>query len=151
MLIFGHLGITIGIPWLMESKLKIRMNYLLIAIGSLLPDIIDKPIGLIFLENGRVFAHTLIFILILSLLGLKYRKLLYLSSASFLHLIQDKAWIEPKTLLWPFLGTDFPRKIEFQEYVGKVVSEYNPSFSETFIFEVAGILILLMFLKFRSS
>lgn len=76
MLLFGHIGITLGIAWFAESKLKVKMDYKLIIIGSLLPDIIDKPAGMILLplENGRVFGHTLLFILLLLIIGLKYRK-----------------------------------------------------------------------------
>lgn len=97
MLIFGHIGITLGIAWLVESRLKIKMDYKLIIIGSLLPDIIDKPVGMIILplHNGRIFGHTLLFILILLLIGLKYRKSLFLSFASFLHLIEDEIWKDP--------------------------------------------------------
>ncbi|OEU51521.1 MAG: hypothetical protein BA871_09955 [Desulfuromonadales bacterium C00003096] len=39
-----------------------------IAIGVILPDLIDKPIGRILLgesvANGRLFGHTLLFVLI---------------------------------------------------------------------------------------
>jgi hypothetical protein len=83
MLLFGHIGITLGVAWLIESKLKVKMDYRLIIIGSLLPDIIDKPVGMILLplNNGRVFGHTLLFILILLLIGLIHNPLpLHLSS-----------------------------------------------------------------------
>ena len=80
MLLFGHIGITLGIAWFIESKLRVKIDYKLIIIGSLLPDIIDKPVGMILLplENGRVFGHTLLFVLILLLIGLKYRKSLFI-------------------------------------------------------------------------
>ena len=112
MLLFGHVGITLGIAWFAESKLKVKIDYRLIFIGSLLPDIIDKPVGMILLllENCRVFGHTLLFILILLLIGFKYRKSLFLSFASFFHLIEDEMWNEPQTLFWPLLGFEFPAK-----------------------------------------
>ncbi len=133
MLLFGHIGITLGVAWLVESRLKVKMDYRLIIIGSLLPDIIDKPVGMIILplHNGRVFGHTLLFILILLLIGLKYRKFLFLSFASFLHLIEDEMWKEPKTLFWPLLGFEFPAKehVSFYEYLSKILSEYTSSLS----------------------
>ncbi|AGK60062.1 hypothetical protein Asulf_00026 [Archaeoglobus sulfaticallidus PM70-1] len=128
------------------------MDYRLIFIGSLLPDIIDKPLGMILLplNNGRVFGHTLLFILILLLIGLKYRKSLFLSFASFLHLIEDELWNEPETFFWPLLG-DFPAKehSSFYEYIERIISEYTPSLSHIFISEVIGIVIILIFLKER--
>jgi hypothetical protein len=152
MLLFGHIGITLGIAWLIESRLKVRMNYGLIIAGSLLPDIIDKPLGMLLLplNSGRIFAHTLLFILILLLIGIKYRKFLFLSFASFLHLIEDEMWNAPETLFWPLLG-DFSagEYSSFHEYIADEVSKYSPSFSSTFIFEVAGFIIALIFLKER--
>jgi len=151
MLLFGHIGITLGIAWLIESKLKVKIDYKLIAIGSLLPDIIDKPVGMILLplNNGRVFGHTLLFVLILLLIGLKYRKSLFLSFASFLHLIEDEIWNEPETLFWPLFGFEFPAKehLSFYEYLSKILSEYTPSLSHVFISEVIGLIMILAFLR----
>jgi membrane-bound metal-dependent hydrolase YbcI (DUF457 family) len=151
MLIFGHAGITLGIAWLIESKFKVKMDYRMIIIGSLLPDIVDKPVGIILLplNNGRIFGHTILFTLILLLIGLKYRKIIFLSFASFLHLIEDEMWKEPKALLWPSFGFEFPVKenLSFYEYVGKILSEYTPSLSYVFISEVIGLAIVLAFLK----
>ena len=150
MLLFGHIGITLGIAWFAGSKLKVKMDYRLIVVGSLLPDIIDKPVGMILLplENGRVFGHTLLFILVLLLIGLKYRKSLFLSFASFFHLIEDEMWSEAETLLWPLLGFEFPAKehANFYEYLERIVSEYAPSFSHVFISEVVGLALILAFL-----
>ena len=45
----------------------------LLLIGSLLPDIIDKPLGMFFLRgslsNGRIFCHTFLFLLAITLAG----------------------------------------------------------------------------------
>ena len=150
MLLFGHIGITLGIAWFAESKLKVKMDYRLIAVGSLLPDLVDKPVGMILLplNNGRVFGHTLLFIFILLLIGLRYRNSLYLSFASFLHLIEDGMWNEPETLFWPVFGLEFPAKEHgsFYEYLGRIISEYTPSLSHVFILEVVGLAVILAFL-----
>jgi hypothetical protein len=74
MFVFGHLGITLGIAFILFQfvlpRIGIRpkkINYLFIAIGAILPDLIDKPIGRILLgesvANGRLFGHTLLFVL----------------------------------------------------------------------------------------
>ena len=89
-------------------------------IGSLLPDIIDKPLGHLFfretLSNGRIFGHTLLFFIIIAMAGLylyRSRSQLWLSVIAFgtlLHLILDQMWRTPQTLLWPVFGFAFPRE-----------------------------------------
>ncbi|MHC1582882.1 MAG: metal-dependent hydrolase, partial [Candidatus Syntropharchaeia archaeon] len=76
MFILGHLGVTLGIAVLFFRILKIkpdRQLYLSVLIGAILPDLVDKPIGEILLansiSNGRLFAHTLLFVFFLLLIG----------------------------------------------------------------------------------
>lgn len=121
MLIFGHIGVTLGIFFglgIFIPRLRtIDPKYL--AIGSLLPDLIDKPIGMIIFAsifaNGRIISHTLLFILFLFLVGLyiykkkKDIKVLTLASGSFFHLMEDHMWTTPNTLFWPLLGLKFPK------------------------------------------
>ena len=97
-----------------------RMDYRLLLLGSLLPDIIDKPIGMIFFRdffsNGRLFAHSLLFLIIMISIGLylykRWRKqwLLILSFGTAVHLLLDEMWNTPGTILWPFLGWGFEKK-----------------------------------------
>jgi len=92
----------------------------LLLLGSLLPDIIDKPIGRVFFretfDSGRIFCHTLLFLILLSLIGLYiYRRrhkawLLVISFGVFVHLILDGMWGDPDTLLWPLYGWTFPKQ-----------------------------------------
>lgn len=102
------------------SRPEIKLiDYRLVLIGSMLPDIIDKPIGQLFFRsffsNGRIFCHTLLFVLLITLIGLylylKHKRLgmLVLSLCSLGHLILDKMWQEPITFLWPAYGWVFPR------------------------------------------
>ena len=96
-----------------------RTDIRLVLIGSLLPDIIDKPIGhFLFREtfsNGTIFSHTLLFLIIITIGGLylyrSYNKswLLALSFGTFTHLILDLMWLNPRTLLWPLYGFSFER------------------------------------------
>ena len=89
------------------------IDYRGVLLGSMLPDIIDKPtwlsdFGGIF-TSGRGYAHTLLFNMILLVIGLillKYKKplLLVISLSSFIHLILDQMWNNPIVLLWPMLG-----------------------------------------------
>ena len=91
----------------------------LLLIGSLLPDIIDKPIGtLLFREtfsSGRIFFHTLFTAILITLAGLYIYKrnrktsLLAISFGTFTHLIFDQMWRTPRTLFWPIYGMAFDR------------------------------------------
>lgn len=90
-----------------------------LIIGSLLPDIIDKPVGLGICKdrfsNGRIFSHTLIFPTVLANIGClihrHYGKTWGFSLAlgAFAHLILDRMSCEPSTLFWPLLGHRFRR------------------------------------------
>ena len=150
MLIFGHLGLTIGVAWLIKRVFNLKVDYKLVALGSLLPDIIDKPLGMIILplNNGRIIAHTILFNVILLLICLKYNKQ-WLVFGSFLHLIEDEMWKDIKTLFWPLFGFKFPvgEEISFYDYLIRLlITGYIPSLSFTFLSEFFGLVILIIFL-----
>lgn len=160
MLLFGHIGITLGVAAILTNTLPYkgfprgkgnegmessrhfsepatnppsftrnklwRFSYLrscfdigLISVGSLLPDIIDKPVGILFFRDtfssGRIFCHTLLFLMLLVMSGLylyfRHSKtwLLVLSFGTFTHLILDEMWRSPLTLLWPGYGVQFEK------------------------------------------
>ena len=74
MYIFAHLfaGVVIGLVLAWVSGRRIL--FWAAALGSLLPDLIDKPIGLIVLhssvDNGRIYFHSLIAVAAVILIGL---------------------------------------------------------------------------------
>lgn len=151
MLLFGHLGITLGAGIVIDRLTKysqkrcspisqVRVgkasgsppierpvtllgmsltNAVFCALGSILSDIIDKPIGGYFFaqtfgHNGRIFSHSLLFLLVTIIAGLyfyfvqKKTCLLYLAFGVLMHLALDFMWQTPRTLFWPFLGWHFP-------------------------------------------
>jgi hypothetical protein len=144
MLLFGHVGITAGAAKLTDvafppevlnkygSGFRYRiasvlhyfrdtsgnLDYRMVIIGSMLPDIIDKPLFLLFGDSGsftgRSHAHTLLFAMLFFSAGILSRKswLLTLALANFTHLVLDSIWGSPYTLLWPFLGGFEPYKAE---------------------------------------
>ena len=194
MLIFGHVGITLGAAVTLngtlsksyplttkENKIKeppqasselvpaqnrtsdSRASWLaslansidirLLLLGSLLPDIIDKPIGQFFfrdtLSNGRIFCHTLLFLILITLAGLYlYRScgkawLLVLSFGTFTHLILDQMWLEPRTILWPLYGFAF-EKIDLTDWTENIFHALrtNPG---VYVPEIVGAVILIWF------
>jgi inner membrane protein len=140
MLLFGHIGITLGTalgidkgllqaPILKGSKvltpikrlavMAAKTDYRLVLVGALLPDIIDKPVGDYFFAetfkyNGRIFCHTLLFVILLFLIGLYWYQryantgIIVLSLCSAFHLVLDQMWHTPQTLFWPADGFTFP-------------------------------------------
>ena len=170
MLIFGHAGIALGAATVLAGTLKISRSrqsrkvswvtalgsYLdirLLLIGSLLPDIIDKPVGQYFFRetfgHGRLFSHTLLFLVLITAAGFYLYKsrrkvwLLTLAAGTFTHLILDEMWQAPRTLFWPFLGTVFDR-VDLIDWMSSIFQALisNP---EVYLPEMIGMVILLWF------
>jgi inner membrane protein len=104
MLLFAHLGLA-----LLAARPFRRADLAFVAIGSMLPDIIDKPLGAMLYGSfsmGRIFAHTLLFLLLLAALALYLRdiRIASLCYGVLIHLILDCMWNSPVTFLWPLLG-----------------------------------------------
>ena len=130
-----------------------RIDIRLLLISSLLPDIIDKPVGQFFfkesISNGRIFCHTLLFLLLITLVGFclyrGYGKiwLLVLSFGTFIHLIEDQMWLGLKTLLWPIYGLSF-EKIDLTYWAQGIVHNLlaDPT---TYVPEIVGLGILVWF------
>ncbi len=123
----------------------------LLFIGALLPDIIDKPLGIYILkiQNGRIYAHTLLFLMIIGAAGyFLYRSrrqiwLLTLAAGTLAHLVLDQMWQTPATLFWPLMGLSFPR-LDLGDYIINTLKEI---FSNRFIFisELIGLMIIIWF------
>ncbi len=103
---------------LMTGMNGLDLRFLLV--GSLLPDIVDKPIGHLFLRgmygNGYLYGHTLLFALVVSFVGLVSlragrtgKAILLLAFGIFMHLILDGLWRDSHVLLWPLFGFAFER------------------------------------------
>ncbi len=117
-MILWHIGLTFLIARYVFRDPEMDLRW--VALGALLPDIIDKPIGSIFFHGTfgthRLFAHTLLFPLAVVLLvlvatrrgSLVQRSLLLVTLGLFAHLLLDGVFTDPKLFLWPIFGTKFP-------------------------------------------
>lgn len=108
MLFFAHLGLALA-----AADLTKRLNLTFVAIGALLPDIIDKPLGEIVFGTpamGRTFAHTMLFLIVLAAFAIYSRdiRIISLAGGVLSHLFLDFMWNSPVILFWPFLGS-FPK------------------------------------------
>ena len=125
------------------------IDYRLVLLGSLLPDIIDKPLWLAFSDvslSGRDYGHTFLFNIVLLICGLiliKYKKswLLIIALSSIIHLILDQMWTNPVTLWWPLLGP--LQREEITGWMSDIVQRLssNPG---TYIPEIIGLIIILL-------
>ncbi len=127
MFILGHLGFGVYFGKKIFSHLSSKKIFYLLS-GSLLPDLIDKPL-FFFLKNQwswisgtRTFGHTFIFVFSLYLVGKIFKKENWkiLSFACFLHIFFDH-FIDIFNIdsdfsiysnriagmFWPFLGNRF--------------------------------------------
>jgi membrane-bound metal-dependent hydrolase YbcI (DUF457 family) len=162
MFVFGHIGITLGVFYFLNRlfpKKNFRFDYRWVAFGALLPDIIDKPLGKIILAetigSGRIYAHTLLFVILLAVAGyLYYQKkeqncFLVLAGASFCHLLEDRMWNSPRVFFWPLFGWSFSKDTgysSFFEYFMKIFSRaYDPGSLGVFVPEIIGLGITLLF------
>ena len=116
-MIFWHLGGTIVAFRYVFRDPNIDLRFL--ALGSVLPDLIDKPIGTILLadsfQSGQIFGHSLLFsslamaaALALTRPGIWRKRLLALAIGSLFHLVLDGMWTIRETFLWPAFGWAFP-------------------------------------------
>jgi membrane-bound metal-dependent hydrolase YbcI (DUF457 family) len=113
MLIFAHIfaGALLGLVfWHLTND---RRAVILCIIGSIIPDLIDKPLGLVFptvLSGGRTVFHTLVIIFLILLcifLFVRSRSRLLaggVACALLLHQVLDEMWTLPATWFWPLLG-----------------------------------------------
>jgi inner membrane protein len=113
MILFGHLGLTYAAFRSFDRLTSNnKIDYRPVLVGAILPDLLDKPLITLIsqdsIHSGRIFSHTLIFNLLLLIVGLllwKFKKkpwLVTLAAASLFHLFLDSMHLYPDILLWPF-------------------------------------------------
>ncbi|VVB70270.1 LexA-binding, inner membrane-associated putative hydrolase [uncultured archaeon] len=148
MLIFAHLGLTLA-----SARFLGKVDLAFLALGSLLPDIIDKPLGIILFGTptmGRTFAHTLLFLSILAALSFYLRdiRLYSLTWGVLAHLVLDQIWLSPVTLLWPLLGP-FPvaRELDTLSYLEMLL--YRLKNPEVSVPEFLGLAYFIYFIFTR--
>ncbi len=112
MFVFAHMvcGILLGLgfSYLTHDRRAIP----LCIVSSLIPDLIDKPLGIIFpaLASGRTIFHSLFIILIVAIIVLilsKNRYMLYgvaVVCCIFVHQLLDAMWLNTNIWAYPLFG-----------------------------------------------
>lgn len=175
MLIFGHIGLTTGIIKLCENTINNKRNaknnnfidYRMVVVGSILPDIIDKPIVEIVygLQNheGHFIAHSFIFSTLLIMLGIvifrkrKNKSILLLGICSLIHQIFDKIMLLPNIFFLPKVNSvhfAILDRLEFLHIIMKPIYRVFPYlrgiimyFEKPYVFisEMMGFIIIVYF------
>jgi len=149
MFIFGHLGIgrTLTRPW------NTRYSAWLLALGMLLPDLIDKPLYYArlseFFSCTRTVGHTAILMLLIFAAGRLSgrRAFMAIGVGVATHLALDclldlvaadgpsSAW---RAVTWPLLGRDFTRfySASISAHLGRLIA------TPVVLCEVAGLSLL---------
>ncbi|UCG70470.1 MAG: metal-dependent hydrolase [Thermoplasmata archaeon] len=171
MFLIGHIGISVGIiyvlAWVISSRFskdntgKLSpwgIDFRIVIIAAILPDIIDKIIGMIILKeeisNGRLFTHSIVIVSIFSILLLITTKIkinrglqipFYIIPV-YLHLLLDRLWEDPHTLFWPIFRTSFPKlDMGISDYFTILLSE-----PYIFVGEVlGGLIIITLFMRHK--
>lgn len=115
-MLFWHLGMTCAIVFFALGAR--RIDYRVVMLGAILPDLIDKPLGRILFpdqfQTGRLFGHTLLLVVVLLLTiqlvlrGAAARRWFVLPIAMLIHHVLDAMWNGPITWFWPLFGASFP-------------------------------------------
>ncbi|MDV2481016.1 metal-dependent hydrolase [Methanoculleus sp. Wushi-C6] len=140
-------GILVGI--VLAAIVGDRRVVALAALGAVLPDLIDKPLGHIFLAGtvnyGRIYFHgltVLFLVLIAGLLLYRYRgQVGHLAVAAGMasHQFLDAMWRHPVEWFWPFLGP-LPRHDYAEDYFWDALLRELAQPSEwLFFFLIAGL------------
>jgi len=131
MFVFGHIGFTwggvvllSGLPrWPVPFGSRLHrwgrrlpnaaIDYRFVIVGSVLPDLIDKPLGVMVLRdelgNVRTLGHSLLFVFLLLMASVGFRgglrrALSLMAAGSAAHMVLDRLWMDTDTLFWPLLG-----------------------------------------------
>lgn len=156
MLLLGHIGVSLVAAQVLDRAVLARhrgLDYRLLMVGSLLPDMVDKPIGMYLLpqvfHSGRIMGHTLLFSLILLGIGAwRYQRgrmgLFSLGLGSLFHLAEDRMWGQPAVLWWPLLGWGLAGNWSGESFLGQTLRALLVP--KVFVSEAVGGLVLACFL-----
>ena len=156
MLPLSHVGFTAAAVKLLEASLQFRqIDYRILLISSLLPDLFDKSLGKVLgntswiVYESRAFGHSLVFVGLIGIIMAihwlwdKDTWLLPVFLGTLFHDAFDVMWIHPGIFFWPVEGWQFPAPTN-EAWIGKFrLGWYQIEQRE--LFDKISLLILLYF------
>ena len=132
-MLFWHVGATVAfVRYAFRDE---AMDLRFLALGAILPDLIDTPIGVAMWttwHTPRLWSHSLFFgsmvmvvVLVATRRGHRRKQWMLLATGVLVHLALDAMWADPETLWWPFLGWEFTSTgfATFGEYTRSILSD----------------------------
>ena len=100
-------GLSVALVWSVFRDP--RLDYRLVLVGALLPDLVDGAFGGARVMHSVVASVVLLVAVMVATTGRRplRRRLLAVPIGTFAHLVLDGAWIRTKVFWWPFFGTSF--------------------------------------------
>lgn len=141
----GHLGLGLGLAWLAAGRRSSRVDYRLVLLGAILPDLIDKPLGFALGLESRLWAHTLVFLAaVLAAAAVPdLRRAAWVGLGILTHLLLDRIWEQPYVVLWPSLGWAFPPdRVDLEGFLYVLLNDPVVQAGE-----VAGVAVLVLFAR----
>jgi hypothetical protein len=164
LLVLAHVGYTTSAVGIAQKfALRRPLDYRLVVLMALLPDIIDRALYVFVIpgaQSGRLIAHTLLFNLVLLVVLVAIRRDLWIYGVLPLgHLLFDLQGLSAEHLLWPFLGADLSNigiggglaEAAAQPYAGRVgnriediLGTYGGASLWSFLIDAGGLAVLIV-------
>ena len=144
----GELGIGLGLAWLGSYRNRGAVDFRLVLLGSILPDLIDKPLGALLHLEARLWAHSLLFLAAIAIAGFwpALRGIRWVAFGDAVHLLVDLIWEQPIVAFWPLLGLAFPAGGQsWESYLQILLSDRYVQFGEI----VGGGILLATVCRYR--
>jgi len=156
--VFCHIlaGLLLGLAW--YAWKRDRLLVAACVAGAVLPDLIDKPLGILLTGTvgfGRIYAHTLLFAALFLIAGaFAWRGnrrwgflILALGSGVISHQILDAMWFEPAAWFWPLFGPFPPPDLDIPFLSYFLADLLQPA---EWLFAAASFFIVAIFLGIRG-
>jgi len=150
----SHVAYTWGALSLLQRRVPAlrRVDYRLVAIAAMLPDIIDKPLAWAYFYRryhaAVLFSHTLLANLtVFAVTSRRSRGVQPYALAFIGHAIIDRLWFFPDTFFWPLRGWRFHEwkkaRIGADGHPARIPDHLHPASRFVGMGRVGGLLVFL--------
>lgn len=157
MLPLSHVGFTTAAVKVLETGLHLRqIDYRIVIVSSLLPDLIDKSVFKLlessFTYESRAIGHSLIFLGFIGILTAmqwlwnKNEWLVPVFIGTLLHDVFDVMWIHPSIFYWPLEGWQFSKPID-EAWLGTIQLGWYKIKQRDLLDNISVLILLYFFMK----